>query len=140
MDGFVPLKGPHGKRLYELARFLMDGLDPYEFAINASQFGVVIYPREHYQKPTPWETLEWQGHRPLPADWIGYLSAYFQPAHRCSENSSSTPSLLAKRLHREPILSKVEGDGSSRTRRFVPTQVSKYDGQSPEVEETTQDS
>ena len=124
----------------ELALELLNVLPPARYAVNASKHGIVIYDRDDYGKTTAWELLIWKDNRPLPADWIGFLSASFQPRHRCNESSSPTSYASAKRSPRERIFRRVEGVDSSETRLSVTLQESNYDGQSQEEEGTTLDS
>jgi hypothetical protein len=139
----VPRETPLGsgpKRPFrELALELLQALDPYVYAINSSKFGIIIYSRDDYGKPTPWETLIWQEDLQLPADWTGYLSAFFLPAHRYNDSNLR----ISRRSARQSVqglllMNQAEGD-SSPMRRFVRNPASSYDGVSQKQEETTPD-
>lgn len=118
---------------------LMNILPPARYAINASPYGLVIYDRDYYGKPTPWEQLIWQSNQPLPADWTGFLSACFQPATRCSDSNSATSWRSRKRSLRELIYRRVEAEGSIETRLYALRPECSYDGANQEAEATTPD-
>lgn len=56
------------------ALMLLEHLDPYVFAVQASATGIVLYPRQQVQKLTTWEQTLLQTELPIPAEWIGGLA------------------------------------------------------------------
>lgn len=76
------------------AVFLLEHLDPYVFAVQASATGVVLYPRQHVQKLTTWEQTLRRTELPIPAEWIGGLAAIDQQQQMNSKTSSDTSETL----------------------------------------------
>lgn len=125
-----PVPARHEKPTFgELALDLLHVLDPGDFSINCSKHGIAIYHRAVQPNLTPWERMIWTGDHPLPAVWIGYLSAILRPTHRSKEISSLTPSL--SRTRSAPVLDSLRGVAvdSSRMQRFARTAESRSDGQ-----------
>lgn len=122
----------------DMARELLHVLDPRHVAVNASRYGVVIYPRTDYDtKPTPWEFLQLQENQPLPADWIGFLLALMPQPQLCNGNSSGTLDRSARPSVPGLRSFLVQDDAFTKTRRFARNLESRSDGQNQEPEGTT---
>lgn len=72
------------------ALILLEHLDPYVFAVQASATGIVIYPRQHVPKLTTWEQTLRRTELPIPAEWIGGLAAIDQAQQKNSKPSLDT--------------------------------------------------
>lgn len=76
---------------------LLEHLDPFAFAIQASATGISIYPRHHIHKCTTFEQHLLRTFLPIPADWTGGL-AHIDQQHRTScKTSSDTSGTLQSR-------------------------------------------
>jgi hypothetical protein len=80
------------------AVMLLEHLDPYVFAVQASAYGVVIYPRTHTSKLTTWEETLLKTELPIPAEWIGGLAHIDQELKANSKKSSVTSGTLWNKL------------------------------------------
>ena len=76
------------------ALMLLEHLDPYVFAVQASATGIVPYPRKQVQKLTTWEQTLRQTELPIPAEWIGGLAHIDQVTNPNYKKSSATTETL----------------------------------------------
>ena len=95
------------------AVLLMDHLDPNLWALQASETGIVIYPRKQIHGLTPWEKSLSTAALQIPPDWIGYLR---HSAHQTHEkwrrySNTSSPSQNTSLPHFN-LSQGVEGDSS----------------------------
>ena len=76
------------------ALMLLEHLDPYVFAVQASATGIVLYPRKQVQKLTTWEQTLLRTELPIPAEWIGGLDHIDQVTNPNYKKSSATTETL----------------------------------------------
>lgn len=107
---------------------LMDRLDPELWAIQASRAGIVMYPRNHVHGITTWERTLVKQNFPIPAAWIGYLSAMHQLQMESLSNASPTSSKRVSTSPREVLLEKVQAADFSLTRFLIAMQEFSSDG------------
>jgi hypothetical protein len=92
---------------------LMDHLNPNEWALQASETGIVIYPRKQIHGLTAWEKSLSTAALPIPQDWIGYLSHSDHQTHGKWRKFSSTSSHSQSLSQTKQNLSQeVAGDSS----------------------------
>lgn len=99
------------------AVMLLEHLDPYVFAVQASATGIVLYPRQHVPKLTTWEQSLIQSELPIPADWIGGLAAIDRRQQKASMKSSDTS---------ETRWSKLQAQAASERARVVAFSLNQF--------------
>jgi hypothetical protein len=72
------------------ALMLLEHLDPYVWAIQATKTGIVLYPRAQVHTLTTWEQTLLRTELPIPAEWIGGLDHIAQTTQMHSRKSLAT--------------------------------------------------